>query len=138
MLVLVINDYRIFYQRKLKDGTWGEGLDFYFSAELPIQLGEQEESGLEIGLLSPHVNIQLRDIGPFTVGISTPEERKMLAAGLIPKLLENIEAKLNLFMTRQPPVGFSVEIDSITARGTKEGHLGVSINTGPLQNFEQK
>lgn len=136
VMILIINDYRVFYQRKLQDGSWSNGLDFYFSAELPIQLGEQAEPGLKLGLMSPHVNIQLRNIGPFTVGISTPEERRMLAAGVLPKLLENVEAKLNLFFTRQPPVGFSIEVDSLSARGTGGGHLGVSINTGPLQNFQ--
>lgn len=137
VMILLINDYRVFYQRKLQDGSWSNGLDFYFSAELPIQLGEQGEPGLKLGLMSPHVNIQLRNIGPFTVGISTPEERKMLAAGVLPELLENFEAKLSLFFTRQPLVGFSIEVDSLSARGAGGGHLGVSINTGPLQNFQQ-
>lgn len=136
VMILLINDYQVSYQTKLQDGSWSNGADFYFSAELPIQLGAQGESGLELGLMSPNVHIQLRDLGPFTVGISTPEERRMLAAGVLPKLLENVEAKLNLFFTRQPPVGFSIEVDSLSARGTAGGHLGVSINTGPLQNFQ--
>ncbi|MBL4608323.1 MAG: hypothetical protein JKY01_10925, partial [Pseudomonadales bacterium] len=132
VIVLVINDYNIHYQRKLKDGSWGKGLNFFFSAELPIQLGEQGEAGLKLGLLSPQLNIQLRDVGPFTVGISTPERRKMLAAGVLPKLLENIEVKLNLFFAGQPPVGFTIEVDSLSAQGTPGGHIGASVNTGPL------
>ena len=60
----------------------------------------------------------------------------MLAAGVLPELLENVEAKLSLFFTRQPLVGFSIEVDSLSARGAGGGHLGVSINTGPLQNFQ--
>lgn len=128
---LTLNHYTLRYQRRKQNGEWGDGLEIDFSADLPINVGVDGKEGIQISIINPDFNTVINS-QVLSLGVSLPDDRPRLITALLPRLLDDIQAKLNIFAFDQTQIGFTLEPRDIYSVGTPKAHLGLSVDTGPL------
>lgn len=128
---ITLNHYTLRYQRRKQNGEWGDGLEIDFSADLPINVGVDDKEGIQISIINPDFNTVING-QVLSLGVSLPDDRPRLITALLPRLLDDIQAKLNIFAFDQTQVGFTLEPRDIYSVGTPKAHLGLSVDTGPL------
>lgn len=129
---ITLNHYKLRYQKRKRNGEWGDGMEIDFSADLPINFGVDDEENIQISIINPDFNTVINGSRVFSLGVSLPEDRPRLITALLPGLLDDIQAKLNIFTVDESLVGFTVDSVDIYAVGSPKAHLGLSADTGPL------
>jgi len=129
---ITLNHYKLRYQHLKRNGEWGKGMEIDFSAELPINFGADGEENIQISIINPGFNTIINSSQLFSLDVSLPVDRPRLITALLPRLLDDIQVKMNIFIPDDSQIGFSVDTVDIFGVGKPKAHLGLRANTGPL------
>lgn len=127
-----LNHYKLVYQKRRRSGEWGPGMEIDFSAELPVNFGVDDQENIQLSILNPDFNTVINSSRVFPLGVALPEDRPRLITAILPGLLNDIQAKLNIFTIDESQVGFAVDNVDVYGVGDPKAHLGLSADTGPL------